>query len=375
MIDDSNFGPSKAFRDEERISFILKIAIDLKNVSIVIPNWNGRNLLAEYLPSVVAAAHEYRARSKAEVEVLLIDDGSTDDSVDWLRTNYIANDVVKIVELGTNAGFLRAVNKGFQAASYELAFLLNNDVRAEKGCIEPLVKHFDDDDAFAVCCRAGRIGSDRLDGGGKVGQFDRGFWRVFLNYEAVSEETTEELLSFYGSGGYTMYDREKWNELGGFQDILSPNYWEDVEICYRAWKRGWKIKYEPASKVTHLGSASMSRKSRHELNVTTERNRLLMTWINLHDPRMFASHIFWLSLILLGSVISMKRAYLLAFRQAWANLSKVRELRSIERTATRFSDKELQEKFAAIGDKKGIYLVATEADEIAFATLNEKNTL
>jgi GT2 family glycosyltransferase len=344
----------------------------LKNVSIVIPNWNGRELLAEYFPSVVSAAEEYRATTNAAVEIVLVDDASTDASVDWLKNKYNDHDLVKILELGTNVGFLCAVNKGFEITQFGLVFLLNSDVRVEAGCIYPLVKHFDDENVFAVCCRAGRISSDRLDGGGKVGRFERGFWRVFLSYEAIPSEADSELISFYGSGGYTMYDRAKWQTLGGFQDCLAPNYWEDVEICYRAWKRGRKVLYEPTSGVTHKGSATIGKKIRRkEVVITTERNRLLFQWINLHDRGMFASHLFWLTLKLIGSLLTFRINYLRSFARAVGLLSKVRTARSIEKNVAVVSDRELAEKFVRIEEKPGIYLVKDEAAEVAFATTRD----
>jgi GT2 family glycosyltransferase len=346
--------------------------LSLKNVSIVIPNWNGRELLAEYFPSVVSAAEEYRAATNAAVEIVLVDDASTDNSVDWLKKKYNDHDLVEILELGTNVGFLRAVNKGFEMAQHELVFLLNSDVRAEAGCIDPLVRHFDDANVFAVCCRAGRINSDRLDGGGKVGRFERGFWRVFLNYEAIPSEAGFELISFYGSGGYTIYDRSKWEMLGGFQDCLAPNYWEDVEICYRAWKRGWKVLYEPTSEVMHKGSATIGKKIRRkEVVVSTERNRLLFQWINLHDRRMFSSHLFWLTIKLLSSLLALRINYLRSFARAVGLISKVRVARRIEKRAAVISDRELVERFAGIEKKPGIYLVKDEAAEIAFAALRD----
>jgi GT2 family glycosyltransferase len=337
-------------------------------VSIVIPNWNGRELLREFFPSVVAAADHYRSQTNHRIEILLVDDASTDDSREWLQNNYGENDLVRIFENEKNLGFLRTVNRGFEAATGDLVFLLNNDVQAELDSIEPLTKHFDDPDVFAVCCRAGRINSERLDGGGKIGRFERGFWRVFLNYEAIPAEVNVELISFYGSGGYTMYDREKWRQLGGFQDCLAPIYWEDVEICYRAWKRGWKVLFEPKSRVRHLGSATMGKKPmRAEMSIVTERNRLLMTWINLHDRGMLLSHFAWLALKLTGSALSLRWNYLRSFSRALGLLTKVRAARGIEKMQGSLTDANLAQKFDEIVKKPGVYVVATEADEIAFA--------
>ena len=341
----------------------------MKRVSIVIPNWNGLELLTEYFGSVVEAAEEYRAQS--QVEVIVVDDASTDDSRDWLRENYAGHELLTFVELEKNVGFLRAVNKGFEAAKYDVVFLLNNDVKVEPDCIAPLAKHFEDENVFAVCCRAGRIGSHRLDGGGKIGKFQRGFWRVFLNYEAMADEATSELISFFGSGGYTAYDREKLKILGGFQDCLAPIYWEDVEICYRAWKRGWKVHYDPASQVHHKGSATMGKKSmRAEMAIITERNRLLITWINLHDAGMFARHVGWLALKLVVSAISFRWNYLRSFGRALSKISKVLDARRIEREAAVMSDSSLAQTFADLVRQPGIYVVEDEQAEIAFSEMN-----
>jgi GT2 family glycosyltransferase len=346
----------------------------MRSVSIVIPNWNGRELLAEYFGSVVAAAEEYRARAKAEVELIVVDDASTDDGRKWLGENFSANEFVRLVELDENVGFLRAVNKGFETAKYDVVFLLNNDVKVEPDCIAPLVKHFEDENVFAVCCRADRINGGRLDGGGKIGTFERGFWRVFLNYEALPSEANSNLISFFGSGGYTIYDRRKCNALAGFQDCLSPNYWEDVEICYRAWKRGWTVQYEPSSLVHHLGSASMSKVDRGEMDIVTERNRLLMTWINLHDRGWFIRHLGWLMLKLAGSAISFRWNYLRSFGRAVSKISKVREARRIERKAAVVSDRELADKFVKLVTEPGIYVVKDEQAETRFSEMKAAGT-
>ena len=341
----------------------------MKSVSIVIPNWNGLELLTVHFGSVIAAAEEYRSRANAEVEVIIVDDASTDRSRDWLLKSYGEHELIKVFELECNVGFLQAVNEGFTVAKHDVVLLLNNDVKVEPDCIAPLVKHFMDEVVFATCCRADRIDGGRLDGGGKIGRFERGFWRVFLNYEAIPFEATTELISFFGSGGYTMYDRNKWNALGGFQDCLSPNYWEDVEICYRAWKRGWTVVYEPASQVHHLGSASMKKLDSAEMDIVTERNRLLLTWINLHDRIWFVQHLGWLGLKLAGSAISLRWNYLRSFGRALSKISKVREARRIERRAAVISDNALARKFAHLVNQPGIYVVEDEQAEKAFSEM------
>jgi GT2 family glycosyltransferase len=344
----------------------------MKTVSIVMPNWNGLVLLTEYFCSVLAGAEEYRVQTKADVEVVVVDDASTDESREWLRSNFDGHPLVRVIELEKNVGFVRAVNRGFEAAKNEVVFLLNNDVFVEPNCIAPLTKHFEDEDVFGVCCRADRIKTARLDGGGKIGRFERGFWRVFLNYEAMPAETRSELISFFGSGGYTAYDRKKLMALRGFQDCLAPIYWEDVEICYRAWKRGWIVLYEPDSQVHHLGSATMKKRPSGEMDIITERNRLLMTWINLHDKKWFAQHVMRLTLKLAASAISFRWNYLRSFWRAASKISKVLDARRIEQEAAVISDSDLARKFEDIVRQPGIYVVENEHAEIAFSEMKSR---
>src|SRR2546423_12120809 len=191
----------------------------MRSVSVIIPTWNGRELLAEFLPSVLAALAEYSERHSAAIELLVVDDASTDDTFDWLAATFGAPSGLRLVALPETLGFLRAVNRGFAEARHEIVFLLNNDVQVAPDAIAPLVSHFDDERVFAVCSKAYRLGMDFLDGAGKLGLFERGFWRVFLNYDILPTrlpQVAPPFYSFFASGGYVAYDAAKLAALGGF---------------------------------------------------------------------------------------------------------------------------------------------------------------
>src|SRR5438270_7814448 len=316
----------------------------MRSVSVIIPTWNGRELLAEFLPSVLAAISAYRDQHAAEVELLIVDDASTDGTLSWLASTYGRHPSLRVVALPQNVGFLRAVNQGFAEARHAIVFLLNNDVRVAPDALAPLVSHFDDERVFAVCSKAYRLGTEFLDGAGKLGLFERGFWRVFLNYDILPTRlppAPPPFYSFFASGGYTAYDAAKLAALGGFCELLAPNYWEDVEICYRAWKRGWTVVYEPASVVYHLSSATLGDARQRRVRLITERNRLLMTWIHLHDPVWFAAHLSWLGCKLLGAAVSLNRLYWQSFWQAVTQLRAVSQARRREMAAAVRSDREV----------------------------------
>jgi len=337
----------------------------MRSVSVVIPNWNGRELLAEFLPSVFAAIGEYRDQHGADIELLIVDDASTDGSPSWLASTYGQHPLLRVVELQQNGGFLRAVNKGFAEARYSIVFLLNNVVRVAPDAIAPLVSHFDDDQVFAVCSKAYRLGTDLLDGAGKLGLFERGFWRVFLNYDILPTRLPKApppFHSFFGSGGYTAYDAAKLAALCGFCELLAPIYWEDVEICYRAWKRGWTVEYEPESVVYHLSSATMGNARQRRIRLITERNRLLMTWINLHDRVWLATHLAWLGFKLLGAAVSLDRIYWQSFWQAVKQLRLVRQARRQEIEAAVRSDREVADIFTRLAENEWVSVMRNVKD-------------
>src|SRR5580693_5510391 len=110
--------------------------------SVVIPNWNGKDLLAKYLPSVVAALAGNPAN-----EIVVVDNGSTDGSAEFVRSAFPH---VKLVALAENLGFGGGSNAGFQAAANDIVVLLNSDMRVDEGFLPPLLEGFTDPQVFAV---------------------------------------------------------------------------------------------------------------------------------------------------------------------------------------------------------------------------------
>ncbi|HKP13582.1 MAG TPA: glycosyltransferase [Blastocatellia bacterium] len=347
----------------------------MRSVSVIIPTWNGRDLLAEFLPSVFAAIGEYRDRHGADVELLVVDDASTDGSAEWLAAAFAEQSFLRVIRLAQNVGFLRAVNRGFAEARHSIIFLLNNDVRVAADALAPLAAHFDDAQVFAVCSKAYRLGTDFLDGAGKLGLFERGFWRVFLNYDILPTRlppSPPRFHSFFASGGYVAYDAAKLAALGGFCELLAPNYWEDVEVCYRAWKRGWTVEYEPASVVYHLSSATLGDARQRRVRLVSERNRLLMTWINLHDRVWLASHLAWLGVKLLGAVASLDRVYLRSFLQAVRHLRPVRQARRRERAAAVRSDRDIAALFNGLARSEWVSVMRNVKDYARYLELRRE---
>jgi GT2 family glycosyltransferase len=344
-------------------------------VSIVIPNWNGLELLERFLPSVIAAAIRYANQFDVPTEILIVDDGSADKSVEWLRGQGFeeagpgdegarrrrgdaANPDLRLIRNETNQGFGPTCNRGFEAARYPLVFLLNNDVEVELDAIAPLAENFADDSVFAVHCRVFDVESGREVGTGKLGSFSRGFIRVHRSYACLEDSGTEAgraLYSMFASGGSAMFDRRRLLEIGKFDSLFAPIYWEDVDISYRAWKRGLSVLYEPRSVVRHRVSSTMRKIGRRRMRQMQQRNRLIFHWINLHDRRMLISHVMWLALLALTAVFRFRPDFLLSLASALKKLPEIRKRRLEEKRAARRSDRDVFNVFASLERRADVF--------------------
>lgn len=310
------------------------------DVSIVIPTWRGRSLLEAFLPSVRAAADQYRAVQGSRVEIVVVDDAGGDDTCRWLRTAF--PNQIRLEELQQNRGFSGACQAGFEVARFPVILLLNNDVRLKEDCIAPMVEHFADPMVFAVTGKIFSQKGDSFCNGGKVARFRRGMWSTFENYDLLPavDAVSLSLLSFTAIGAFSAFDRTKLLEIGGFDPLTAMV--EDVEISYRGWKRGWYVKYEPRSVAYHDASQTMDRKySRRSLDKLSRRSRILMHWMLLHDSGMFRQHLGYILGRLLISWLMLDWSLYWAVFTGLGNLPAVlRKRRSTRRTMAR-SDREL----------------------------------
>ena len=366
----------------------------MTSVSIVIPNWNGLELLKRFLPSVITAASHYGQSSNSPTEIVVVDDGSTDESVEWLRGQGfedLGNDsgkrnsggeaerpekhaargpALRLIRNVSNRGFGPTCNRGFDMASHRLVFLVNNDVDVELGAIAPLVENFTDASVFAAHCRVFDLESEREVGTGKLGSFSRGFIRVHRSYAPTNNQATsnsrDRRYSMFASGGSAMFDREKFLQIGSFDSLLGPAYWEDVDISYRAWKRGLVVVYEPRSVVHHRVSSTMRKLNRRRVRRMQQRHRLIYHWVNLHDGRLIASHIAWVALLMVTAPIRFQFGFLLSVSSALKALPRIRKRRLEEKRAARQTDREVFAVFAALEKREDVFAYDDYAQLEAF---------
>jgi len=259
-----------------------------KRISIIIPNWNGKSLLERNLPFLLEALSPYQG----ETEIIVVDDGSTDGSVEFLASFYPN---VKVLSSSKNEGFAIACNKGVQSSKNEIVYLLNNDIVVTKNFLDPLWPYFEDDAFFAVSSIAYPPNAD-VPLSSQVPTVHVQFkYGIFWYYYKAIINTKEPISVFFSSGGHSAFDKKKFLALGGFDTLYHPFYWEDIDISYRAWKRGWKSLYEPKSRVIHNHQTTIgaSFKKGFIQNIHW-RNRFLFTWKNLDDIILWCQHLFLL---------------------------------------------------------------------------------
>ncbi|HEV2199140.1 MAG TPA: glycosyltransferase [Bryobacteraceae bacterium] len=255
---------------------------DTTAATIVIPNWNGRDLLEKYLPSVIAATRQVPGR-----EVLVVDNGSTDDSVAFVRQRFPD---VRLLPLPKNLGFGGGSNAGFRAAKHDIVVLLNSDMRVEPDFLRPLLAGFTDPQVFSVSCQIFFSDPHRF-------REETGLTETWWHHGAIRVRHRDDphvrglFPCAYGGGGSCAFDRRKFLELGGFDELFAPFYLEDTDLGYQAWKRGWKNLYQPASVVYHEHRGTIGKRfSDAHIQGVLQKNFLLFTWKNIHEWRPLVSH-------------------------------------------------------------------------------------
>jgi GT2 family glycosyltransferase/glycosyltransferase involved in cell wall biosynthesis len=250
--------------------------------SIVIPNWDGRELLAKYLPSVIQATSGNPAN-----EIIVVDNGSEDGSAQFVREQF---PTVRLLALEKNLGFGGGSNAGVAEARNDIVVLLNSDMRVAPDFLAPLLEAFTNDKVFAVSCQIFFTDPDRRreETGLTEGRWHRGKLQVG---HRIDDRITEPFPCFYGGGGSCAFDRRKFLELGGFDEIFAPFYFEDADLGYLAWKRGWQVLYQPRSVVWHEHRGTIGRHfSDVRIAAVLGKNTLLFCWKNIHEWPKLAEH-------------------------------------------------------------------------------------
>lgn len=295
-------------------------------VTIIIPNFSGVSLLESNLPSVVAAGRAYAG----EVEIIVVDDASTDHSVAMLAAKFPQ---VRRVCHDVNRGFSDAVHSGVGAAGRDILIFLNSDVRPQADFIAPLVATLTS--SHDIFCVSPLVNDPR-------GRPQNVSWNRYIfvrgtvkstqwDMTTVMDRTASDrrLKSLFASGGSVALKKWMFLELGGFLPIYKPFYSEDMDLCTRAWMRGWPTLFEPESCVVHDHVGTIKR-FYHAKRIRTirTRNRFLYLWLYCSRRRLILSHVPWTAFRLLLRLLRLDLTFPIALLQGLMHIRPVFLLRS-----------------------------------------------
>ena len=266
-------------------------------------NYNGRHLLQENLSSVVSAAQNV----EGGCDVIVLDNVSADGSVEFLRQNYPG---VKVEVAPSNRIFF-SYNELCQRIRHKYVVLLNNDLRLRDDSLFVLLPHFAAPDVFAVSAVL-------LDGEGTTITRPRTLAGLHRGLFGAPHLHGNEVAPTLDAGGCAVYDREKLVALGGFDELYWPYFWEDKDLSYVAWKRGFRVLIEPRSMMCHRHHATIQVNSQNL--IVDQRNAHLFFWKNITDPALIAKHIVWLAFLIPWRALRGNWRYL---RAVWAAFHKL----------------------------------------------------
>lgn len=242
------------------------------NIAVVILNWNGLRHLQHYLPRVLSTT--------PDADVVVADNGSTDGSVAWLKSEMAA---VKLILLDKNYGFAEGYNRALkQLEGYDAYLLLNSDIEPTEGWLQPLVEQLEQSDDVAVVvpkilddkCR------EKFEYAGAAGgfidilgyPFCRGRILSTVERDEGQYDTARDVM--WGSGAAFCCRADVYAELGGLCKEFFAHQ-EEIDLCWRIWLSGRRVVVEPRSKVYHYGGATLSTDSPFK-TLLNHRNNLAM---------------------------------------------------------------------------------------------------
>lgn len=309
-------------------------------IDIIIPNYNGSNLLKKNLPKVFAATKNYDSR------IIVVDDGSKEEDRKNLRvviSDFKKNNKnIELIEHKSNKGFSSAVNTGVKNSSADVVVLMNSDVIPNEDFMkDPVERIRNDEMLFGVGCLDESIEERKivLRGAGKAR------WEKGLLHHSEGDINFEE--TFWISGGSSFFVRSVYQKLGGMDEIYNPFYWEDIDLSYRAQKAGYKIIFDKKSIVKHLheeGAIKTNFKKKKVITIAY-RNQFIFIWKNITDFNLIFNHLVFLPTNFLGALKREDMEFIKGFFLAVAKLPVIIGKRNSQKKYYQKKDREILDLF------------------------------
>jgi len=255
----------------------------MHKTAIVILNWNGIGYLKKFLGTVV------KYSMIPETVVCVADNGSTDGSIEWVADNY---KYVKLINFDKNYGFAGGYNMALDQLDARYFILINSDVEVTDGWLDPLVSFMDDNLNVASCQPKIRsyYNRDYFEYAGAAGSFIDKYGypfcrgRIFNKVEKDFGQYDTRTDVFWSSGACMIVRADAWKKCGGFDSGFFAHM-EEIDLCWRFNKAGYRVSYTPESLVYHVGGGSLPYDSPHKTYLNF-RNSLFLLYKNLPDNKL-----------------------------------------------------------------------------------------
>ena len=242
-------------------------------VAVVILNWNGIKYLRDFLPSVLASTYP-------NLDIVVGDNGSSDDSLGFLRSRYPS---IRIIENKENYGFTGGYNRVLAQVEADYYILLNSDVEVEPNWIQPVIELMESD--VQIAAAAPKIKSfhqkDHFEhagaAGGFIDKFGYPFCRGRIFYEIEEDKGQYEQAGevFWATGAAMFIKKRCWDLAGGFDETFFAHM-EEIDICWRLKNMGYKVMYCPQSVVYHVGGGTLNSENPFKTYLNFRNNLLLL---------------------------------------------------------------------------------------------------
>lgn len=225
-------------------------------IAIVILNWNGKNLLEKFLPSIIAFS------SIENIEIYVADNASTDESINFVKANYPS---VRIIKNSLNGGFAKGYNDALKHVKADVFALLNSDIEVTENWLQPIISKFKSHPEIAIIQPKIVDFKDKSKfeyagaAGGFIDKYGYPFCRgrIFSELETDNNQFNDEIELFWASGACFFIRTEVYNELNGFDEDYFAHQ-EEIDLCWRAKNLGKQIIYVGTSTVYHVGGATLN---------------------------------------------------------------------------------------------------------------------
>jgi len=262
----------------------IKQIAKLAKVAVVILNWNGREFLRKFLPSVLADSQDV-------AEIIIADNAPTDSSIEFLQDNYPQ---LRIITNRTNGGFARGYNEALVEVDADYFVLLNSDIEVTPNWIEPVIELMESDKSIAACQPKLRSFHERekFEYAGAAGGYIDLFGYPFCRGRIISEVETDtgqynDMVEIFWATGACMFVRRSvfW-QAGGF-DASFFAHMEEIDLCWRMKNLGYQIAYYPDVTVYHVGGGTLPESPRKLF--LNYRNNLALLYKNLPTNKLFTT--------------------------------------------------------------------------------------